>query len=282
VRVGHITNEVGSFGGLEVGPTRRPGAMTRSIHPYGPDGRQHVELVLPSGAGPHPVVIVVHGGYWRACYDRSLMSDLCADLARNGLAAWSLEYRSVGDGGGWPETFLDVAAGVDLLTAVDLPLELERVTAVGHSAGCQLAVWAAARRRLVGDEPGSGPRVQIGAVVSQAGVLDLRLAAELSPSAEPTRALLGDPAANADAYHIASPIEHLPLGIPQLVLHGELDDVVPMRIADSYAARARETGDACSFVALPGTGHFEHLDAGSEAWRIARDWLFAYASADRS
>ena len=83
--------------------------MTRSTHPYGSHPSQLVELFLPPGAGPHPVAVVAHGGYWRAQYDRSLMDGLCLDLAAHGVAAWNLEYRRVGSGGGWPDTFLDVA-----------------------------------------------------------------------------------------------------------------------------------------------------------------------------
>jgi acetyl esterase/lipase len=256
--------------------------IERTLRWYGDDPSQVAELFLPDGAGPHPVVVVVHGGYWRARYDRSLMTDLCIDLAAHGLAAWNVEYRRVGNGGGWPETMLDVAAGVDALADLDAPLDLERVAAVGHSAGGQLAVWAAARPRLHSGEPGAEPRVRIGAVVSQAGVLDLRLAAGLSSSAEPTRTLLGEPGYDVEAYRIASPFERLPLGIPQLVLHGEDDETVSLRIAESYAARARDVGDLCELVVLPDTGHFEHLDARSETWRVAREWLVTYASAARS
>lgn len=224
------------------------------------------------------MVVVVHGGFWRAEYDRSLMSELCVDLANHGLAAWNLEYRRVGDGGGWPDTFLDVAAGVDTLADLDAPLDLEDVLAVGHSAGGQLAVWAAARPTLPAEAPGARPAVTIRAVVSQAGVLDLRLAAELAPSDEPTKALLGIPDASPERYELASPRERVPIGVPQLVLHGDLDDRVSLRIATSYATAARTAGDPCELVVLPGVGHFEHIDAGSEPWRLARDWLVAAAS----
>jgi acetyl esterase/lipase len=252
-----------------------------AIHRYGSDRAQLGELFVPEGRGPHAVVVVVHGGYWRARYDRSLMTDLCVDLAAHGVAAWNLEYRRVGAGGGWPETFLDVAAGVDALAGLD-GLDLTRVAAVGHSAGGQLAVWAAARPRLAAGDTGANPRVRIGAVVSQGGVLDLGLAAELPPSDEPTRALLGDPVENVDAYRVASPVEHVPLGVPHLLLHGDRDETVSMRIAESYAARAREVGDPCELRVLADTGHFEHIDPGSGAWEIARDWLLGYASAARS
>ena len=93
---------------------------------------------------------------------------------------------------------------------------------------------------------------------------------------------LGDPQDNYERYVLASPRERLPLGVPQLVLHGERDDTVSMRIATSYAAAARTAGDPCELLVLSHTGHFEHLDAGSQAWHVARDWLLSYASAPRS
>jgi acetyl esterase/lipase len=256
--------------------------MTRATHAYGPYSSQVAELFLPAGTGPHPVAIVVHGGYWRAQYDRSLMEGLCLDLAAHGVAAWNLEYRRVGAGGGWPDTFLDIAAGVDLLADIGAELDLSRVVVVGHSAGGQLAFWAAARPTLPPEVPGSAPRVEIAAAVSQAGVLDLSLAAELMPSSTPTRALLGDPAKQAARYALTSPRERLPLRIPQLLLHGERDDTVSIRIATSYAAAAHDAGDPCELVVLSHVGHFEHIDAGEEAWHVARDWLVAQASAPRS
>jgi len=256
--------------------------MTRSIHHYGPDPSQLGELFLPSGSGPFAAVVVVHGGYWKAQYDRSLMTGICDDLAAHGLAAWNVEYRRVGLGGGWPETFLDIAACVDLLAELEAPLDLGTVLAVGHSAGGQLAFWAAARSTLPADAPGSEPGVRIVGAVSQAGLLDLGLAATLMPSSTPTRALLGDPQTNHERYVLASPKERLPLGVPQLVLHGDRDNSVSLRIATSYAAAAREAGDPCELVVLSRTGHFEHLDAGSEAWHVARDWLVRQSSALRS
>lgn len=213
---------------------------------------------------------MIHGGYWRARYDLGLMTELCEDLARRGLAAWNLEYRRVGNGGGWPETFLDVAAGVDALAGLEAPLDLARVGAVGHSAGGHLALWAAGRTRLPDDAPGANPQVVPRAVVSQAGVADLRLAAVTPPSDEPTRALLGAP---SDIYSLASPRELVPLGVEQLVLHGERDDTVSIEISRSYAAAASAAGDPCELRVLRGTGHFEHLDATSDAWRAAAEWL---------
>ena len=228
------------------------------------------------------MVVVLHGGYWRARYDRSLMTELCLDLADRGLAAWNLEYRRVGAGGGWPETFEDIAAGVDALADLRAPLDLKQVASIGHSAGGHLALWAAARTVLPDLVLGAHPQVRICAAVSQAGVLDLHLAAQLALSSQPTRALLGDPNEHPRRYELASPRELLPLGIPQLVLHGDRDDMVSMRIATSYAAAAHEAGDPCELVVLRGIGHFEHMDAGSPAWHLAREWLETYMSAARS
>jgi acetyl esterase/lipase len=257
-------------------------AEQRSVHAYAAGAGQVCELFLPSGTGPHAVVVVVHGGYWRARYDRSLMTDLCVDLADHGLAAWNVEYRRVGGGGGWPQTFLDAATAADALATLDAPLDLERVLTVGHSAGGQLAFWLAARHTLPAGTPGATPRVRIGAAVSQAGVLDLDLAASLAPSDEPTRALLGDPWEHRDVYDFASPLHRLPLGIPQLVLHGDRDSVVSREIARSYAQASLAAGDPCELRVLRHTGHFEHIDRRTEAWRIARDWLLRYASAART
>jgi acetyl esterase/lipase len=254
----------------------------RSIHAYGSDRSQVCELFSPDGVGPHPVVVVVHGGYWRARYDRSLMTDLCVDLAEHDVAAWNIEYRRVGSGGGWPHTFLDAAAATDLLAEIDVPLDLSRVVGVGHSAGGHLAFWIAARPTLPPATPGSQPRVRLSAAVSQAGVLDLRLASELTPSDEPTRALLGAPDRYPEVYDLASPRERVPLGIPQLILHGERDTAAAPEISRSYAEAAQALGDPCELRLLPGTGHFEHIDSGADAWLIAREWLLSYVMAERS
>ncbi len=230
------------------------------LHRYGDGPQQVCELFVPEGDGPHAVVVVVHGGYWRARYDRSLMTSLCEDLALRGLAAWNIEYRRIGNGGGWPHTLADVASAVDALADVDGRLDLTRIGAVGHSAGGQLALWAAARG-------------QIRAVVSQAGLGDLVLAAVTPPSDEPTRAFLGgDPEEVPERYAAASPAAQAPLGIPQLVLHGADDDVVSPRISEAYSEAA---GAECELRVLAGTGHYEHIDPGSHTWRAAREWLEA-------
>ena len=247
------------------------------LYSYGSHRDQLGELTVPSdGAAPWPVAVLIHGGFWRARYSRRLEDPLVGDLAGRGWAVWNLEYRRLGwrSRGGWPQTFDDVAAGIDRLGALDEPLDLARVVAVGHSAGGHLAFWAAARRGLAAGAPGSEPRVRVAAAVAQAGVVDLREAARLRLSRDVVRTLLGGPPGKVPKrYDAASPIEQLPLGLPQLLVHGEADDVVPISIARGYAERAAGTGDPCRLVALAGVGHMEHLDPSSTAWRAVTDWL---------
>ena len=145
----------------------RPG-----VHRYGEDPSQVAELHLPSGPGPHPVAVVLHGGYWQTQYGKLICRPLARSLASRGYAAWNLEYRRLGDGrgggGGWPMTFQDVADGIDALADLSAPVDLTRVTLVGHSAGGQLALWAAARPSLPATAVGAAPRVVASRVLAVA------------------------------------------------------------------------------------------------------------------
>jgi acetyl esterase/lipase len=222
------------------------------------------------------VAVLIHGGFWRARYDLRLEDELVADLAGRGWAGWNIEYRRLGwsSRGGWPATFEDVAAAIDMLGRLEESLDLARVVAIGHSAGGQLAFWAAARRGLPAGAPGAEPRIRPAGVVAQAGVLDLREASRLGLSRRAAESLLGgSPMKWPMRYDAASPIERLPLGLPQLVVHGDADDVVPISIARGYAERAAAEGDDCELAELAGCGHDEHLDASSAAWRTVTAWL---------
>ena len=140
---------------------------------YGPHRSQRAELLLPQGAGPHRVMVVIHGGGWR---DRATMSQtgaLAEDLTRRGWATWNIEYRRVGEGGGWPATFEDVAGAIDRLAGLDAPLDLDAVSVLGHSAGGHLALWAAGRERLPAGSPGASPVVPLRRAIGMAAVCDL-------------------------------------------------------------------------------------------------------------
>ena len=238
---------------------------------YGEDRDQHAMLVRPAHAEPAPVAVVIHGGFWREPWDRSLMDGLCEDLARAGWAAWNVEYRRL-PRGGWPATFEDVAAAVDALADAETEhaIDLGRVVSIGHSAGGHLALWVAARPRLPAGTPGAAPRVRVTHAVSQAGVADLGEAQRLRLGRSAVRELLGR--RWRERLPVASAAELLPLGVPQLLVHGTDDPDVPLPVADRYAAAARAAGDDVRLVVEPG-GHLEHLDPGSTEWAHVRAWL---------
>jgi acetyl esterase/lipase len=235
---------------------------------YGPEPDQFAELSRPAGAtGPVPVVVLVHGGYWRDRYGLDYMRPLAAELSGRGYAAWNLEYRRTGGSGGWPATFQDVAAGIDALSDVDGGLDLARVSVVGHSAGGHLALWACGRHRLGADAGFGRPRLVPSFAVSLAGVCDLTEAARRHLSADAVAELLGGtPEQVPDRYRRACPTLLLPLGVRQLVVHGTDDEDVPFALAPRYATAASAAGDPCELLVLPGVEHFALIDPGSAAW----------------
>jgi len=253
----------------------------RTSHRYGAAPDQEGELWLPSGNGPHPVAVLIHGGFWRARHRLDLMDALAADLQARGLAAWNLEYRRIGAGGGWPATFVDVAAGVDALTVIADAhhLDVTRMVVAGHSAGGHLALWTAARATLPHDAPGASPRLRPRLAIALAGVCDLVAAAERRLGDRAAIELMGaSPEAAPDAYALASPAARLPLGVPQLLVHGTADDSVPVDVSERYQAAATAAGDRCRLLRLPGVDHFALIDPGSDAWRLTADEIGAALS----
>jgi acetyl esterase/lipase len=235
------------------------GAMRFS---YGTHPSQYAELTLPAGSAPAPVVVVIHGGYWSASYGAELGRPLAADLARRGYAALNVEYRRVGDGGGWPETGEDVAAAVDALSGRAVGLDLSRVVALGHSAGGQLAGWLAARR---------GGAVTLTGAVLQAGVLDLvRGSAEGLGGGAVDAYLGGSPTEKPDAYAQASPVALVPLGVPSICVHGTSDTLVPISQSEDFVDAARRAGDTTDLKTFPGD-HFALITVGTAAWDLCID-----------
>jgi acetyl esterase/lipase len=239
---------------------------------YGEDPQQVAELRLPKGAGPHPVVIVVHGGCWQTPWAMDHVRGLAAALAADGVATWSLEYRRLGDrGGGWPGTFEDVGRGADhlRLVAPKHELDLGRVVALGHSAGGQLALWLGARPRLPkGSALAAEAPLALRGAVSLAGVLDLRAAAAGRVCGDAVPQLLGDEPDRRARQ--ASPIELVPLGVPQRLVCGALDRLVPNDLSRRYAEAARRAGDDVQLEVVAGAGHFELVDPRAESWRAVR------------
>ena len=242
---------------------------------YGPAASQVGDLYLPEAARP-PVICLLHGGFWRLPYARDQMPPLAEDLVRRGYAAWNLEYRRIGEaGGGWPNTIQDVADGIDhlaTLKAEGADLDLSSVVTLGHSAGGHLALWAAGPRRLTPEAP--APRVRVMAAVGQAPAADLKRVYELGCSNHVALELIGGtPGQFPERYAAASPRALLPLGVPQLVVHGSEDDTVPVAMGREYVTAACRAGDEAEFVELPGVGHYEHLDPKGAAWKAVTDWL---------
>jgi acetyl esterase/lipase len=251
---------------------------------YGPAPQQVAELRVPKGRGPHPVVVVVHGGCWEAPWGLEHLRSLAAALTAEGWATWSLEYRRLGDeGGGWPGTFEDVARGVDHLrrAATEYPLDLDRVVALGHSAGGQLALWLAGRRHLPAGSPGTvGPSgrpvtpLRLRGVVSLAGITDLRAGAKSGICGDAIPRLLGGlPEDDTLRLGQASPIERLPLGVPVRLVCGARDEIVPLEQARAYEAAAGARGDTVAVEVVAGAGHFELVDPRSSAWPAVRNAL---------
>ena len=232
-------------------------------HPYGPHRIQRADLYVPEGAGPHPVVILIHGGSWQARYGRWVMRLVAADLVRRGTAVWNVGYRRVGrgEGGGWPGTFDDVAAAVDLLAEVAVwrhDLDADDIGLIGHSAGGQLALWAASRTHSA---------VRIGRVAALAAVCDMS-------KADIAREVLGgSPEQVPERYDAVDPIRRVPLPVPALLVHGAEDQTVPVERSREYAAAARAAGADVELIEPPGTRHRAFVDPRSQGWRIAAEWI---------
>lgn len=249
---------------------------------YGSHPSQFVRMHLPSG-DQLPVVVVVHGGFWRSGYDVSLAEPLAADLARYGLAAAAVEYRRVGDGGGWPTTMADVSRAVDHLATAGQyvaqgRLRLDRVAAVGHSAGGQLATWLTHRASLRSGTAGSitaaSTFVPIIGAVSQAGVLDLVGASDERLGRGAVDDLMQGAARSVpQRYHHSSPLAHVGDGARVVCVHGDSDQEVPLSQSQRYVDAAVLAGDPARLVVLPGVGHRELIDVRHDAWAVCRDAL---------
>lgn len=251
--------------------------MARTTVRYGRERGQVAELWMPAGAtGRVPVVVLVHGGFWRSHLGKILMRPLARAVVAQGWAAWNIEYRRVGPfggGGGWPATLTDVGAAVDALAGRP-GLDLDRVVSCGHSAGGQLALWLGARPGLRDSAVGGPVAVPVSGAVSIAGVSDLRTGYELDVGRGAVAGLLGgSPDEVPERYDLASPAARLPLGVPQVLIHGLDDTSVPPAMSEAYAARAEAEGDDVRYAPLPGVGHRDALRRTGPAWRVAVEHL---------
>jgi acetyl esterase/lipase len=231
---------------------------------YGADPNQFGDLRLPKGKGPFPLVMNIHGGFWRARYDLAHAGHLCAALTAKGIATWNVEYRRVGNpGGGWPGTFEDVRSAYRFLPELRkrYSLDASKVVVMGHSAGAQLALCLAAHD------------ASLKKVLSLAGVVDLQQAWELHLSGNAVGELLGGtPSQVTEHYREADPMQlAIDHSTTQWLIHGAADDVIPSNFSRNYAQQKKAKGEDVHYLEISTAGHYDLIDPRSQAWPKVED-----------
>jgi acetyl esterase/lipase len=252
------------------------GPVPNATFAYGSAPSQFAELFLPGGPGPFPVAVLVHGGCWTKEFGGiTQLRNIAAALAERGIASWNVEYRRVDEpGGGYPGTYQDMNAALAMLAqqAKKYPLDLNRMVAVGHSAGGQLVQWMAGRPRIPAGSPLYEPNpLPVKNVVSLGGLADLRREQTLIKSScdREIGQLTGAPSdKRPDVFSDTNAGDLLPNGSRTILVTGALDRVSPPRVAHDYAARARAAGDAAEVVILPGGSHYDEVAASSHSWPL--------------
>lgn len=245
---------------------------------YGNGPLQVADLRVPAGDGPFPVAIIMHGGCFKASVDnRRGIAALADALGQKGFATWNIEYRRVGDpGGGWPGTFQDVAHAVDKLAEVAprYRLDLDRVTIVGHSAGAFFALWAASRPRLAAPWSATPIHPQSVVAIDGPGTLAPFVGVDAQVCGEPVIAPLmgGTPSEKPAEYLIASPQDHLPLGLRQLLVPADLGEFM-----QSYIAAARQGGDEVEVLTPRDANHFDVVTPSTPNGRAVVDFIAEHA-----
>jgi acetyl esterase/lipase len=226
---------------------------------YGRDPNQFLEVRLPVGKGPHPVLLNIHGGFWRAKYSLAHAGHLCDALRAAGVATFNVEYRRVGnDGGGWPGTFADIRSAYGYMRQEysRFHLDLKRLAVMGHSAGGQLAFCLAAHERSLGQ------------VIALAGVVDLKKAFALHLSNDAVVEFLGGkPNDVPEHYREADPMELNITRARQWLLHGAEDDTVPPAFSRDYAEQKKRRGERVELAEIAHAGHYDLIDPGAEPFK---------------
>ncbi|MBB4137071.1 alpha/beta fold hydrolase [Gordonia humi] len=241
--------------------------------PYGDHASTFGHLYLPDAAdlgdAPAPVVVMVHGGYWSTDYSLVVYTGVARMLARRGVVVWNIEYRRVGEpGGGWPTTGRDVVDAIGALDgrvsehieAAGTVVDHAHAAIVGHSAGGQLAVYAAARLR------GATRRFAFPTVVAQSPVLDFT---ETGGWDRPSVVeLMGAPFAQIpERYREASPSTQEPFGSTVAVIHTVQDEAVPLEASRRYVDDALSRGQSAALYEVADGGHDAFVDPRSAATR---------------
>ncbi|MDX3575559.1 alpha/beta hydrolase [Streptomyces sp. FL07-04A] len=265
---------------------------------YGDHPDQVIDFYVPRAeagpGGPAPLVVVLHGGAWRAPYDRRHITPFAGYLARRGFAVANVEYRrgdgssepgasAVGSVGGaaavagrWPDTFDDVAAALDALPALARTAvpqaDARRTVLTGHSAGGHLALWAAARHLLPADAPWrTGDPTSLRGVVALAPIADFAVAGKLDVCGGAARQLLGGDEHFEDRRPYADPALLLPTGVATTLVQGRADEVVPQVVAEAYADAAAKAGEVVGLTLLEDVGHFPLIDPAADACAVVAE-----------
>ncbi|KAA0929707.1 alpha/beta hydrolase [Streptomyces apricus] len=254
---------------------------------YGDHPDQVVDFYAPRGGEESaPLVVVLHGGAWRAPYDRRHITPFADFLARRGFAVANVEYRRGGTipaqggtghvAGRWPETFDDVAAALDAMPALvrqALPAaDARRTVVTGHSAGGHLALWAAARHLLPDDAPWRLDRpAPLRGVVALAPIADFAVAEKLDVCSGAALQLLGGEEKFEERQPYADPALLLPTGIATTLVQGTTDAVVPQAVAEAYAEAAAKAGEVVGLTLLEAVGHFPLIDPAADACAVVAE-----------
>jgi acetyl esterase/lipase len=243
---------------------------------YGSAPSQFAELFRPQGAGPFPVVVLVHGGCWTVEFGGiRQMHNVAGALAARGIAVWNVEYRRADEeGGGYPGTYLDMNAALDKLAA-EAPryqLDTRRIVAMGHSAGGQLVQWIGARGKIAPTSPlFQRQLLPVRQIISLGGLADLRNEKDLIKSScgrDMAQLAGAASAARPDIYADTSAAELMPNGSHTLLITGALDTISPPRAAFAFADRALAAGDRADVLILPNASHYDEIAASSPAWNV--------------
>lgn len=260
--------------------TVQPYTPADRVLAYGPSPDQFGELRLPHGAGPHPVVVLVHGGCWLPAFDLAHVRPLADAITGLGYATWTVEYRRPDpDQDSWPETFTDLALGLDELRimADEHALDLQGLTVLGHSAGGQLALWLAARPQFAPDHPLHQPDpLPVERVLALAPITDMSAyaASDQGCNAGARRVVGGAPEDWPERFRAVSPIDNLPLAARVDLVHAVDDRIVPVMQSERFAAVFAEAGGAVAVHRLPEpAGHFDVLLTYGPAWGLLQALL---------
>lgn len=249
-----------------------PSRPADAVVSYGSDSLLLGELRLPKGRGPFPLVVVIHGGCWtRGFATRQNTAAVASALVDDGMATWNVEYRQAGDpGGGWPNSFLDIAAAVDYARtlATRFPVDTSHVVVIGHSAGAHLALWAAARHTLPASSVvrGGNPlRVRAAVAIDGPGDLAGLVGRDAQICGKPVIApfMGGAPIEVPARYAEGSPIARLPFGAAQYLVSAA---VLTADEATAYKAAATRAGDQVTLLDAPDGGHFGVIAPGTRFW----------------